>query len=401
MPSTQCAVSTARYAAIYSAAVVVRLAFAFATHSFTNPQNHYFYQLTPQGVEFLAPGFAPPGGYYATKLFYALCGNNLVLFGLFNVLLGALIPVLIVSISQRLIPSRDDSAAQTAGWLAVFFPPLVFLSGTWRYMVFAAILGALHLELALRRRLLSTMLVGALLLLTRPDFFLGALAIVLLAPSVELSSFRKVALVLVPVLLLALHSSVTGGSGRTTNFWYNVDAGANPRSRIALINYGPDLWFTEATLDKQVYDEALHRANVVEFAQVQPMMLAETLVLKVLKLIDLRRDGAMNERPMENVVYSLSTLFVLLCAWIGIGQLGFAASASAIGVMIGYAIPMVLVFSIDRSRILLQSLWLVPCAHCVQAVLGAVRKQLPGMPESIKIFRGARPMVARQAKHPK
>jgi hypothetical protein len=365
---------------LYIAAVFVRLAIAGATHCFSDPQNHYSYALMPDGeVRFLAAGLMPPGGYYIAKVLFELSGHSLAVFGLLHVLLGAFIPLLIVRLSQMTVPGISLAAARTAGWIAVVFPPLVFLSGTWRYMLYAALLGLMHLDYALRRRLIATIVVGSLLLITRPDFYLGGLAIILFASSAQISGARKIIQVVVPVLLLWVHALVAGDAGRTRNLWYNVDAGMNARSRIALVNYGPELWYAEATLADPVHDEDVHRANVLEFVRSEPVAALEALVFKLAKLLDVRRDGAIAQQPLENVVYSSSLLVVLVLTLFGMGQLGLTAIATWGWVMLGYALPMVLVFSMDRSRILFQGLWLVPCGHSVYAMLAAARRYAEGM----------------------
>lgn len=359
---------------MYITAVLVRFAVALITHCFSDPQNHYSYVLMPDGeVQFTGAGFLPPGGYYITKLLFDVSGHSLAIFALLHVLLGALIPLYIVRLSQTLVVGLSPAAANAGGWLAVAFPPLVFLSGTWRYMLFPVLLGLMHLDFALRRSALGSTVVGSLLLLTRPDFYFGGLAVILLTPAAQLSGSRKIAQVAAPVMFLWLHAAVAGDAGRTKNLWYNVDAGMNARSRTALINYGPELWHVEVTLADHVRDEDLHRANALQFMQSNPLAALEVFVFKLAKLVDVRRDGAIMQHPLENIIYTLSLSAVLVLTLFGMGQLGWSAISTLLWVMVGYALPMLLVFSIDRSRMLFQGLWLVPCGHCVHAALAAVR----------------------------
>ena len=378
MKSSRICAEHSYYLLLFAAAVSVRLLVALSAGALSDPLNNYDYVVTPDGnLVFRNPGFFPAGGFYAAWMLFTIGGRTTFGYGSTFVVLGAVIPIVIARLSHSLFPGMTTSQAKLAGWLAVFFPPLLLLSATWRYMLAPVLIGLWHVDALVNRRPIQAGFAGSLLLLTRPDYWLGNAAMGLV--SIRESWRVKLWIVFIPILVITAHNLLAPPHLRGPhNFWYNLDAGLNPRTRVAVIGYGPDLSHPESTLADQSHDESMHRRNVISFVRENAVSVLEAIVMKVVRAFDVRRDGAISQSPIENVVYTGTVFSVLVTAFLGIGALGPRFSTQGIVLAAGYITPMILLFSLDRTRVLFQCLWLMPTAYWISMVSKLQRSQNVG-----------------------
>lgn len=353
---------------MFAAAFAVRLAAALAAGALRSPLNNYNAYAITAGDQLIrpTPGLFPPGDFYAAWLLFHLGGETLAGFGLVCVVLGSLVPLFVVRTGPALFPSMNAQHAQLAGWLAVCFPPLILLSATWRYMLPAVLLGFWSLDAVSRRRPAEILLAGTALLFTRPDYWLGTAAALLL---LDWAPFKKGLMLAVPVALLAVHNLVMPAAlTGPHNLWYNLDAGTNARTRTAVLGHGTAEWQPEYTLLGSS-NESQHREHVLAFIRHHPGQWLELLIMKAARVVDVHRDGAQMKGPFGNAVYTAALLALLLTALPGLGKMGARQAIPGLAVILAYIVPMVLVFSLDRTRVLLQSLWLMPAAFWLRGVL--------------------------------
>jgi hypothetical protein len=88
----------------------------------------------------------------------------------------------------------------------------------------------------------------------------------------------------------------------------------------------------------------------------------ELIAMKTARLFDVRRDGALTKGPLANAIYTTALLGILVAALLGLGKMGVRPSPVGLLIALALAVPMVLIFSLDRTRVLFQSLWLMPAA---------------------------------------
>lgn len=329
-------------------------------------------------------GFFPLGSYYIYELLFTLCGKHQALLGILLCVIGAVIPLLVVRLTRLVVPTARAATPWIAGWLACLFPPLIFLSSTWRYMLFPVAVGLFHALAVManprtpRKWCVGVVVTGVLVLLTRPDYYLGGAFCVL----VRRFSWRlRLLSVLVPVTFLVGHNLLMFGPAAPGNLWYNLDAGNNPNTRVATIGYGPERWNPELTLQDLSRDAGRHRRNVREFLFTKPGAFVEGALMKAVRVFDTRRDGALNQAVAENVVYTSCCFAVLVAALVGVGvvsgRTGGRPLWPALLLFIGYALPMIAILSYDRSRVLVQVLWLLFAA---EAIVELSRTQWQGIP---------------------
>jgi hypothetical protein len=362
-------------ALLFVAAFAIRLAGAAASGTLTrHPANYNLTLGSTVALHEPRAGFFPRGDFYATSLLYALSARKEPVLGILFCLVGAALPLVVARLAKELLPEAAHRAAWIAGALAALFPPLVFLSTTWRYMLFPVLFGLLHALLVLatartpRRWAIRTAAGGAALLLTRPDYYGGGALLALGAT--RWSRGARVAAVLAPVLLASIHNMLVVGrvSPTPSNFWYNLDAGNNPRTRDATIGYGPERWAPELTLEGGValHGDDVHRGRVGRFLADQPTLVLEGIVMKAARVLDARRDGALSQGPLENAGYTAAVLAAALGAAVGMALLaagsGRALTQRPLLLLGGLALPMVVFFSLDRTRVLIQAVWLVYAA---------------------------------------
>lgn len=94
--------------------------------------------------------------------------------------------------------------------------------------------------------------------------------------------------------------------------------------------------------------------------------------MKSARIFDVRRDGAINQDPLENAAYTGFLLVLELLAFLGIGMAVTVRPGTArrLAVMrLGNARPMVVFFSLDRTRLPLHFLFAIYAAFGISRLI--------------------------------
>lgn len=348
----------------------------------TQHPNTYYVRITEGRVEgFDHSGTHPVGNVYANALLFWLSAGDETIFGIVLCLVGSVIPLIVVWLATLLLPPEAARRNRLAGWLAAFFPPLLLLAATWRYMLVPVLFSLLHLACAVRKPTrpwiwcLGTGSSGLGLLLCRPDLYLAGVLLALVQKTPL--AWRLVA-VLGPLFLASLHTRIVAGDlspwGGVTYLWGNLDTGNNPRTREGVIGYADleSVWLEDMNRTPSPSGTTGPRPmrRIIGYVQHQPQLMAESLLMKFARIFDVHRDSALEQRPTENLAYTGPLLLALLLALMGFGLL-WGKPASGIHrwhlalACLGYAIPWTVLFSLDRMRIPFQVLWLVLSAYAL------------------------------------
>ncbi|MBI2060103.1 MAG: hypothetical protein HYT87_10060 [Nitrospirae bacterium] len=361
----------------------------------SNPRNYYIHLdegVVPDWIPHhtTAHGF---GNQYANATLFRISGLSEKRYRILLCVVGAMIPLLILLLAQRLLPPSARGAPALAAWMAVFLPPLLMLSATWWHTLIPVILVLVHLITVLGvverpwRWSAASSVAGWLLLLTRPDYYLAG-AFVALARKV--SWRHRIATVIFPILLLLVHNTVIARTSLpwSGSMWENLDSNYHRLVRDALIGYGPERWTTESAMSDDIPPEErtgplagneFHKMRVSRFVRNYPGLLAEAVAMKIAKIFDVKRDGAMIQSPLENISYTIPLLALLILAAVGYGILlrDPASGRSPLWLLLmflGYAAPMVAFTSLDRTRVPIHVLWIALAAYAACWFAGSIRK---------------------------
>jgi hypothetical protein len=382
-------------------AFVLRLAFALASGTLLRHPNNYSIRIIDGEMQdFADVGFQPLGGYLLSRLLWLVVGKSEAAFGLAFCLIGTALVPLLVRLRRNLGILRDRAHELIAGWAAAAFPPLIMLSGTWRYMMFPVLLSLAAITVASdgadrshpgtrSRRLAAAAVLTGGVLWTRPDYVLPSFA--LLVRRFGLGARTWVAAAGSFGLAALVNLAAIGAPWSSGNLWYNAFAGNNSVSREAELSFGVTLDSHEQALFESLRrrgvappqsDGASFRALLSDEIRADWAGSAERLLFKLGRVFDWKRDSAYRESPIENLAYSGSVLPCVLAGLTGLGIMLASdrarRAADVLLVVAGYALPMVLIFPIDRLKIPLQAVLLLLATCTIRRLVDPVHPHRRG-----------------------
>lgn len=372
--------NTKRYGLVLIVGFISRVLLCIQSHSFfTHPNNYYIRIENGVMAPFRSDGFLPVGNYELNAFLFWISGNSEVVYAVILSFLGALVPIQLMRLGRRLKHWDSPGAELIVGLIAATFPPLLFLSGTWRYMLLPVMWALVCLNWIAkadvnpkRHGLVASLLFGIQLWI-RPDFVLASVLLYFkqarLAPRTFLSIVGAVGLCAV------LNFVFIGKTASAGNLWYNIFAGNNVMSRQVDYDYGVQLYSNETSLHSNLnargikYLPAYSEYKTFFFEEVRknPVILFERLAMKTFRLFDWKRDYAMVKPPLENLVYSIPTFLVNILFLIGLGMLWTQRRVypliDTLIIMLGFAAPMILFFPMDRTRVVMQAVMILMVIH--------------------------------------
>ncbi len=369
-----------RYSVVLAIGFISRVLLCAQSRSlFTHPNNYYI--RIEHGVmsPFRNDGFLPVGNYELNAFLFWMSGHSELVYALLLSLLGAFVPWQLMRLGKRLKHFESPGSELLIGVIAATFPPLLFLSATWRYMLLPVMWALVCLNwvaksgVSPRRHGVVAALLFGVQLWIRPDFVLAPVLLYLKQSRLAKRAFLSVGGAV--GLCAVLNFVFIGKTASAGNLWYNIFAGNNVMSRQVDYDYGINLHSNETSLYnnllargiKYLPASAEYRALIIEEVKKNPIILFERLAMKTFRLFDWKRDYAMVKPPLENLVYSIPTFLVNILFLIGLGilwtQRRVYPLVDTLIIMMGFAAPMILFFPMDRTRVVMQAVMLLMVIH--------------------------------------
>lgn len=374
-----------RYVVVLVLAFISRVLLCAQSRSlFTHPNNYYIRIENGVMSPFRTDGFLPVGNYELNALLFWMSGHSELIYALMLCLLGSLVPWQLMRLGKRLKHFESPGSELLIGVIAATFPPLLFLSGTWRYMLLPVMSVLVCLNWVAkpgvspkRHSLVAALLFGVQLWI-RPDFVLAPVLLYVKQSRFALRAFMSVGGAV--GICAVLNFAFIGKTASSGNLWYNIFAGNNAMSRQVDYDYGVDLHSNETSLYKNLLSRGIkylpasaeYRAFFFEEVKKNPIILFERLAMKTFRLFDWKRDYAMVKPPLENLVYSIPTFFVNILFLIGLGILWSQRRVypliDTLIIIVGFAAPMIIFFPMDRTRVVMQAVMLLMVIHPLVSV---------------------------------